>query len=363
MKETQNIHSYGSKKVWISFILAILLLVGAEAAVQTRAYMKGEEEPVKAVDEEGIYFFNEEYQLKLIQPNIVSDEGYRTVKSNSIGLRSPEISQEKQNNEIRVAILGGSSVMGMLNPVNEETISYRLEEHLQSHFNDKKVNVINAGIPGYFLTDQKVMYEKVLVPLKLDLLILYTGFNDVSSYCRDGGIAAENNGLINYSLPDWVLSIELLIKNSAILRELMPEVEQLTDPSTLNENPYTRNFEALLQTINASEVPVIVMANPRAYNRDMSPEDQFKYSEFSRSKDQCFSIEGLHEVYDRHNDIMVDISAKYDDPVLRLDQDIPGGGTYFADSIHLNAAGSEFVANLMVDAIMEHKLLTDEAAK
>lgn len=361
MKEKKNIHLHGSRKVWLSLALAIVLLVGAEAALQARAYLYGDEEAMQIVDDEGIYFFNEDYQLKLIQPNIVSDERSRTVRSNSLGLRSPELSPVKQSDEIRVAILGASSVMGMLNPVNEETISYLLEEHLQQQFTNKKVNVINAGIPGYYFADQKIMFEKMLEPMGLDLLVLYSGFNNVSLYCQDGGIAAENNGLVNYSLPDWVLSIDLLIKNTAILRELMPEVEQSTDPSTLNENPFRENFNDLLQSIKSTGVPVLVITNPRAYNREMSAEEQYEYSEFSRSKDQCFSIEGLHDVYDRHNDIMAQVSSNYDAPVLRLDQEIPSGYTYFADSIHFNAAGSDFVATLMLKAIMEHGLLAEGA--
>lgn len=359
MKEKKSIHSVGSRKVWLCFALAIVLLIVAEVALQARAYLYGDEKAMQIVDDEGIYFFNEDYQLKLIQPNIVSDEGYRTVRSNSIGLRSPEISQSKQSDEIRVAILGASTVMGMLNPVNEETISYRLEEHLQQKFTDKKVNVINAGIAGYYFADQKIMFEKMLEPMGLDLLVLYTGLNNVSLYCLDGGVAAESNGLLNYSLPNWVLSIELLIKNTTILRALMPEVEQLTDPSTLNKKPFRDNFDDLLQSIKSAGVPVLVITNPRSFNREMSAEEQYEYSDFARLKDQCFSIEGLHDVYDSHNEIMIEVSTSYNTPIMRLDQEIPGGDTYFADSIHFNAAGSDFVAKLMLKTIMEQGLLTE----
>ncbi|MEZ5758881.1 MAG: GDSL-type esterase/lipase family protein [Emcibacteraceae bacterium] len=364
MDQSDKIPSRGNRKVWISFILAIFLLGGAEAALQFRAYMKGDEDaPVETVDDGGIYYFNDEYQLKLIQPNIDVDEGYRVVRSNSLGLRSPEISAKKQDNEIRIAMLGASSVMGMLNPVNEETIPYRLQADLQAQFPDKKISVINGGIAGYYFADQQQLFEKVLEPLDLDLVVFYSGFNNVSLYCDDGGVPQENHGLMNIPLPSWVLSIELLVKNTAILRALRPEVEQTTDPKSLNEKPFRDNFEAVLKSIQNAGVPLLVVRNPRAYTRDMSEEDQYELSAFSRSKDGCFSIEGLHDVYDRHNDIMEEISKGYGIPVLRLDQLVPGGHQYYADSIHFNAEGSNYVANLMLEEINKDHLLAKGGAK
>ncbi|MCP5382013.1 MAG: hypothetical protein H6912_06550 [Kordiimonadaceae bacterium] len=364
MNKSDYISSRGNRKVWISFILAILMLSGAEAALQFRAYMKGgDEASVETIDDGSIYYFNEDYQLKLIQPNIDVDEGHRVVRSNSLGLRSPEIQTKKQDNEIRIAMLGASSVMGMINPVNEDTIPYRLQADLQAQFPDKKINVINGGIAGYYFADQQQLFEKVLKPLDLDLVIFYSGFNNVSLYCEDGGVAPENHGLLNLTLPKWVLSIELLVKNTAILRELRPEVEQSTDPKSLNEKPFRDSFESVLKSIQNANVPLLVVRNPRAYSRDMSEEEQYELSAFSRSKDGCFSIEGLHDVYDRHNNIMEEISRGYGIPVLKLDQLVPGGHQYYGDSIHFNAEGSEFVANLMLEELNRDHLLSDGGVK
>ncbi|MBL4602774.1 MAG: hypothetical protein JKY84_08515 [Emcibacteraceae bacterium] len=359
MKITDNIHLNGNRKVWASLILAIFMLAGIEAALQARVYLNGGAVADELVDDGSIYFYNEEFQLKLIQPNIISDEGYRTVQSNSYGLRSPEIALEKEEDEVRIAILGASSVMGMLNPVNEETITYRLEEHLQAQFPNKKVNVINGGIAGYEFADQKQLFDKVLAPFELDLLVLYTGFNDVTPYCLDGGVAAESNGLVNYELPDWVISIEILIKNSAILRELRPEVEKTTDPSSLNVIPFRERYDDLVGAISNANVPILVATNPRSYSRNMPYQQQHDLSELSRSKDTCFSIMGLHDVYDRHNDIIAEMSKEYGASVIRLDQLVPNGEDFYGDSIHFNARGSEYVAQLLLKKITESNLIGD----
>ena len=150
----------GNKKVWWSIILAIVALIIIEGALQARAYMKGNSNLRNMVLDQSTFEYNERFGLELLRASNVAVDDGQTIRSNSFGLRSPEIEVDKEDGEIRVAILGASTVMGHTNPINEETMSYRLETHLQERYPDHKITVINGGILGYGVEKQQFLLSQ-----------------------------------------------------------------------------------------------------------------------------------------------------------------------------------------------------------
>jgi len=72
-----------------------------------------------------------------------------TYSTNSMGFRGNEEYGAKQKDEIRVAILGGSSAFGFGASGDETTIASILKGKLDSKFPSRTFSVINAGNPGY----------------------------------------------------------------------------------------------------------------------------------------------------------------------------------------------------------------------
>jgi lysophospholipase L1-like esterase len=341
------------KKVFYSILWAVSALIIAELLLQVRSHLRYGTSVFNLLSQSTTYEYNEPLGLKLLRPNATIDGSQATIRTNSLGLRSPEISHEKKQGEIRIAIIGASSVMGTYTRNNEDMISYRLEEYLASAFPKKEINVINAGIAGYGLTDQRQLLERLVQPMKPDLLIWYSGFNDISGYCHKPRSKNTTTGLPKLKLPSWLLSIELVTKNSVGLRTVKAGKQGMLDPSTLDVSGYLKRVNAFLSSVQSLGVPVLTVTNARAFRDDMPLDKQMRLSETARYYNHCFDLDGLHSVYDRHNALLAEASLNFGYPVLRLNQQIPGGSKYFGDATHFSVEGSDYVANLFTKHILE----------
>ncbi|MBW1801312.1 MAG: SGNH/GDSL hydrolase family protein [Deltaproteobacteria bacterium] len=112
-----------------------------------------------------------------------SGDGYAT---NSSGFRDfREFSAKPPENEIRIFVTGGSTCYGNGAPRHELTIGALLEKSLRNRFPEKHIVVINAAFPGYCMTQERIMIENRILDYNPDLVLLFTGFNDLV-YAYDG---------------------------------------------------------------------------------------------------------------------------------------------------------------------------------
>lgn len=126
------------------------------------------------------------YVMFRAEPNY---EGEITI--NSLGFHSPEIAKIKATDEYRIAILGGSAVFTngphAPNASKYETeyldhsiiamLAKVLRERLPG-LASKKVTFINAGIASGVSGQELAQLLHHVIPLNIDLLIVYAGFND-----------------------------------------------------------------------------------------------------------------------------------------------------------------------------------------
>lgn len=346
----------GNKKVWWSIILAIVALIIIEGALQARAYMKGNSNLRNMVLDQSTFEYNERFGLELLRASNVAVDDGQTIRSNSFGLRSPEIEVDKEDGEIRVAILGASTVMGHTNPINEETMSYRLETHLQERYPDHKITVINGGILGYGVEKQQFLFDRVLSLFDLDLVVLYPGYNDVSLYCEGDG-DPEDHGLMKLALPTWILSTELVSKNTEFLRDIKAKSDKFIDPAGLNNDPFRERLGGVFNSVRNAGVPLLAVTNTRGFRRDMDYDRQMEMAEFSLDKSRCFTMEHLQDVFDEHNEIIIEKSTEFNTPVFRMEKYMPAEEGHFADSIHFTLKGNELFAELVANEIVSKSLL------
>lgn len=350
------------KKVFCSILWAVAALVIAELLLQARSHIRYGTSVFNLLSKQTTYAYNEEIGLQLLRPNSIIDGSQATIKTNSIGLRSPELLPGKQEGETRIAIVGASSVMGTYTRKNEDIISYRLEAYLESAFPHIDINVINAGIAGYGLVDQRQMFERVIKPMRPDLVIWYSGFNDISGYCHKPS-SKVTSGLPQLKLPSWLLSIELVTKNSVWLRTVKAGKEGMLNPDSLDLSRYLGRVNEFLNSIKTAGVPLLTVTNARAFREDMPVDEQMTLSETARYYNHCFDLNGLHGAYNRHNDLLADATFDAGYSVLRLDQDLPGGNKYFGDATHFSVVGSDYVAHLFYEHILSLGLLSDDSKK
>lgn len=106
------------------------------------------------------------YELK---PNM-RERAYRsTIKTNSLGFRSPELDPTKPT----MAVLGDSIAFGY-GLENDETITAQLSTLFEETF-----NILNTAVLGYTLLQETATYEQKIKPLHPKALLLFFHFNDL----------------------------------------------------------------------------------------------------------------------------------------------------------------------------------------
>jgi lysophospholipase L1-like esterase len=97
---------------------------------------------------------------------------------NSLGLRGAELPARKPAGRMRVLVLGDSMTYG-LGVEDDETFSARLE-HL-----DPRLEVLNAGVPGYSTAEELLLLQELGPRLQPDLVLLMFLPNDIPDGLRN----------------------------------------------------------------------------------------------------------------------------------------------------------------------------------
>ncbi|MDO6709211.1 hypothetical protein Q4567_00615 [Aliiglaciecola sp. 2_MG-2023] len=342
----------------MTIALAIVIFILLEVALQARSHIRFGKSVFNTLSETTTFVVDPKTGLLLLRPNAIIEGSQATIKTNSLGLRDDEV-DAKPEGEFRIAILGASSVMGTYTKNNSDTISAKLNKSLTQNFPEKKFRVINAGIAGLVVYEQIKLLDEVIRPLNIDLLVWYPGFNDMTGYCLQK-LETRKSKNIDYKLPklqlpSWLLSIDLLIKNTVELRTTAFQNTEQLDPSTLDTSRYTKKVNQLLDTAEKLNVPTLVVTNARAFRTEMPEEEQYRLSETSRYYNNCFDLKGINRLFDDHNLIIEKVAKSRGYPVLNLNEKIPGGDEYFGDATHFTVKGTQKFAETL-----EQKLITSD---
>ncbi len=81
--------------------------------------------------------------------------------------------------EFRIVITGGSAAYGWGASSPDKRFSSLLEKNLEGHFSGRRLRVINAGVPDFEAVDELALYLHHVRRLKPDMVIMFTGFNDL----------------------------------------------------------------------------------------------------------------------------------------------------------------------------------------
>src|SRR5215813_6429387 len=341
--------------------LTLLILVAIEVAVEIRVYVRYGVTALDTLRNQPLYVTDRDTGLRLLRPNSLIQGRQQTIQTNSLGLRSPEIPLAHTPHSLRLAVIGASSVMGATERDNEHTFPAQLEAQLREALPGRRVDVINAGIAGYSLSDEHAMLERRIAPLHPDLILLYPGSNDFAGYCwfpvRTQARVSRQPML---SMPRWWLSYELLKQNTADLRVVPSTTRTTRNAKEVDLREYRVDAEHLLATGQQLGIPQVLLTNARSFRRDQPLQEQLRLSSMSRYYASCFDLEGLHTLWDRHNDLLVDIASEHSVPLLPLDKLVPGGDTYFANGNHFSEFGDLFVARVIAHYLIDHHLLPAE---
>ena len=220
--------------------------------------------------------------------------GLQTANFHStLGFHSPEISLQKDKNEYRIAMLGGSVVY--CGSSYEWTAPGQLSTVLRENadtINDRTVTYINAGMPSGVSGQELAQFIWHVLPLDIDLLVVFDGFNDF--YCPLNGYDRR----IGYP-PDYFVEEYRFYRfnqgytPASALLSLAFQKEKVSNPITLLDRYYKeqniykpeldnilqgtiknyfRNINNIVTLANANNIPVAVFLQP--YSDKYNPLDR-----------------------------------------------------------------------------------------
>ena len=102
---------------------------------------------------------------------------------NSLGFRGDEFQEQKHDIDFRIFAVGGSTTYGS-GVTDDETWPAYLQQIINEKITGKKIEVINAGIPGADTNGELKAIKQKIVRLSPDLIIMFDGWNDLQHFIQ-----------------------------------------------------------------------------------------------------------------------------------------------------------------------------------
>ncbi len=171
------------KYLYIYASIFLIIFIIGELVYTVHEYKKFKREGTKYN-----MFFKVPYLEHRLRIGYDRDYERGLVKINSLGFRGPEISITKPKGVFRIVCIGESTTFGVGCTCDKNTYPALLEQKLNGKINreDLRIEVINAGVPSYTSFQCYMLLGLEIIALKPDLIIIYTGWNDMGEGLRKG---------------------------------------------------------------------------------------------------------------------------------------------------------------------------------
>ncbi len=360
MSRFENLNKGQSTLLMTAVVLLIFffLFALAEGAVRIRHYLKyGEFHGI-----ENTYMIDPKSKLRIPIPNKTTSR----IQINSFGFRSPEITQEKPENTIRIAFLGASTTYCAEVSSNKMMWSDILTRRLNQTLTNKKIDYINGGVPGYSLDDSLKNLKYRISPFHPDVIVIYHATNDLSFNTRvlakQQGIITEkehkNDGLSWFS--QYSLLSYLVEKNLKIL-SLQSQSKKIQGALKYNitdiVTPFEKDLKTLVDESKKVAKKVILVTFSHHIRAEQSLEEKTKASNTSLYYMPYMTVDELLEGFNAYNETIRKVAKDKQVELIDNPNFIPGNSIYFNDSVHFTDKGSEKMAERLFLSITTEKLI------
>jgi lysophospholipase L1-like esterase len=273
--------------------------------------------------------------------------------------RTEPISPEK-GARWRILAIGGSTTFGEGIPREEDNWPYLLETTIRARC-EPQCEVINAGVGGYTLLENFIHYVVLLKDLKPDVVLLYTGINDVhprlfgeirtdySNYRRAWGTSASHLWQPNTALA-FSAVYRYYFLNKVLLRTLHEgiggQVSRKGPPASAwpaalarnSERAYRNHLDDFIRLLTGQGIRVAIL--PQVFAR-------------TTDRDKAFDL-GV----DSHNRVNEELARQHGLP-FAAELLSPGAFSTgdLADNCHFSEKGCRQMASLVFGFLQEHGLL------
>ena len=362
--------------VWLVFIAA--LASGTYAVAEWALHVRREQVAahIAPPPEDDPRFVGDDLLRRANKPGYTStsvapDGSPRRYTINNLGFRGSPITLAKSAGTIRVVAVGGSTVFGALSD-DSETMPVQMEAALKRQLG-ANVEVINAGVPGFYALSEAIYVKRDLLGLSPDAIVVMDGLNDVFYGVNEewpAQMAEDQLHLIHDGrFPDLVSTIDQTMFPDGLVEHqvsmLVHSVRLKLDAPERGAMPSDRivNLHAAalgLLTRYAQEdqppVPVVVGLQPLMPTGDkkLAPEEQqaldaggywaIAYWGDAAREMYPMMASTTQTAVERVGGHFVDLRAVFD---------IETGATYAEDAVHYSVLGNKLLAERLASSVVE----------
>jgi lysophospholipase L1-like esterase len=254
-------------------------------------------------------------------------------KVNSLGYRGQEFSINKPGGVFRIVCSGNSITFG--EAATNESTAYPavLEKVIRERGEiDRPVEVINAGVMGYTSYQCLVDLKTRLYALQPDLMILCTGWNDIT-FSKYIGWTREMNWGNPWHFFEAEDSYAVWLLNQRSLH-----IPAGVHPAPLKA--FSMNLKEIISLCNWNGIPLAVLDPPTIFSQVMTPteEEKCKINYFVRGDIPVYAafVSALKEVAARHAAPIFDSGLTYS---------VSGKDSIIVDVCHPNDAGYRYMVD------------------
>ena len=285
---------------------------------------------------------------------------------NKWGFRGPYVEKEKPNRIYRIVTLGGSTTAGKYE--NEQTYPRLLERMLNNQSDGRQYyQVLNFGVWGYNTCDLKTIYKKEVLGFDPDMIIIMSGWNDITKQGQKGF----------KSIDDYCDSNFTVLSNSSLYRLIKYWIKtpwqeiKFSDQKlkNLGQNSifYLKNMREIISDAQKRNILVGLVDLPALYetatpNETFKKLKQFTYITIDQMDYQLTS--GL-----KINKLIRQIATEFEN-TFHVNHSISFNtkdkSIFFSDEIHSTGAGNRLLAfNVMekINKFRANKLSTIKRPK
>jgi hypothetical protein len=271
--------------------------------------------------------------VDIIKVGLVSYDGYNKnnplnpeYRINSLGFRGGEVGKEKAG--YRIAVLGGSTTfcLGM-----KDGFTY---PDLLSRYTG--FEVINAGVPAATIQDIANLFEKEILPLKPDMVIINSVYNNLyifsMRYSGEGPLYDINRFLVSYSLFYMTLREKLAASAADVHRAPVSAVVNGFKKDKEFWKFLKRNYEKIISLSRASGIKVVIVDEPRWFRKGHG----------------ALFDDRMKGVYKKVNDLFRTFDVQLVDAASYFEAYPDKEAVFSGDGLHLTEAGNELLAKIIL---------------